>query len=237
MAGDGRRQQSCSLLVTLRWNEHICARYDSGSSRTSRFLAAKEPRIEPSPDFSHDGFWKPLKRERTNKHEMASLRRSTRLHYRVLMKTSESNMRIKTIPFLMVTFGQNLSASVERLSVDTGWDWQGSETTRICYGTDKGQTRVWQTGTRDTLTRKGLARTGRGRKGLAGDTGTGLCGDRAGRPCLRFFKMRQSWQKHSTSIKKQCKQVWTFLDVLIFGNKFYIFITATSLVFSHVLQG
>jgi len=33
-------------------------------------------------------------------------------------------------------------------------------------------------------------------------------------------------------IKNQCKQIWTFLEVFICGNIFYIFSTVTSLIFS-----
>jgi len=30
----------------------------------------------------------------------------------------------------------------------------------------------------------------------------------------------------------QCKQVWTFLEFFICGNKFYVFSAVTSLIFS-----
>jgi len=33
-------------------------------------------------------------------------------------------------------------------------------------------------------------------------------------------------------LKMQCKQMYTFLEVFICGNKFYVFSTVTSLIFS-----
>jgi len=33
-------------------------------------------------------------------------------------------------------------------------------------------------------------------------------------------------------IKMQCKSMWTFLEVFIYGNKLYVFSTVASLIFS-----
>jgi len=37
-------------------------------------------------------------------------------------------------------------------------------------------------------------------------------------------------------IKMQCEQMWASLEVFICGNKFFVFSTITSLIFSYALQ-
>jgi len=59
------------------------------------------------------------------------------------------------------------------------------------------------------------------------------------------MKVTNKWEQTSIALysstlsgryKNQCKQIWTFLEVFICGNKFCVFSMVTSLIFTYALQ-
>ena len=59
----GEFNRAADSLKLLRRNEHLYVHNGSGSLEPSCLLTTKELRIEPSPGFSRDVFWQPLKHE------------------------------------------------------------------------------------------------------------------------------------------------------------------------------